>query len=130
MERLRLDVMKELKACKGPFTSSEEVNLYLDDPQVDTKEKQKRMKKEVQFARDSSTTLPRVSPIFKIQVTGSDKKRRDKTATEFGEALLVYLASMKIGLSWTILLSRKAFVNWPLPSPRNTFKLCAISHIC
>ena len=49
------------------------------------------MKKDIQFARDSSKTLPRVSPIFKIQVTGSDKKRRDKTAVEFGEAMKVYL---------------------------------------
>ena len=52
------------------------------------KDKQKIMKKEIQFARDSSTTLPtKVSPIFKIQVTGQDKKRKDKTAAEFGEAL-------------------------------------------
>ena len=54
------------------------------------KDKQKRMKKEIQFARDSSTTLPKVSPIFKIQVIGKVKKRKDKTAAEFGEALKVY----------------------------------------
>ena len=49
------------------------------------------MKKEVKFARDSSTTLPRVDPLFKIQVTMKNKKHRDKTAIEFGEALMVYL---------------------------------------
>ena len=32
------------------------------------------MKKEVKFARDSSTTLPRVDPLFKIQVTMKNKK--------------------------------------------------------
>ena len=58
---------------------------------MDLKIKQKQLKKEIQFARDSSTTLPKVGPIFKIQVTGSDKKRRDKTAVEFTEALKVYL---------------------------------------
>ena len=57
------------------------------------KEKQVRMKKEVKFARDSSTTLPRVDPIFKIQVQEklNSKKRRDKTAEEFGAALMAYL---------------------------------------
>ena len=90
-ERKRLNMLEELKSYKGPFTNSDEVQLYLDDPDVDIKDKQKRLKKEVQFARDSSTTLPKVSPIFKIQVTMKDKKRRDKTAIEFGDALKVYL---------------------------------------
>ena len=90
-ERKRLNMLEELKACKGPLTNSDEVQMYLDDIELDSKEKQKRLKKEVQFARDSSTTLPKVSPIFKIQVTAKDKKRRDKTAVEFGEALKVYL---------------------------------------
>ena len=36
---------------------------------IPEKEKQARMKKEVQFARDSSTTLPRVDSLFKIQVS-------------------------------------------------------------
>ena len=49
------------------------------------------MKKEVQFARNSSTTLPRVDPMFKVQVTLENKKRRDKTALEFAEALMAYL---------------------------------------
>ena len=94
-ERKRLNLLEDLKASNGPFTNSDEVQLYLDDPLIDMKEKQRRFKREVQFARDSSTTLPKVSPIFKIQVTGPDKKRRDKTASEFGEALKVYLGKRK-----------------------------------
>ena len=50
-----------------------------------------RMKKEVQFARESSTTLPRVDPLFKIQVTDKNIKKRDKTAEEFGISLMCYL---------------------------------------
>ena len=46
---------------------------------------------EVQFARESSTTLPLVDPIFKIQVTLPTKKRRDKTADEFAASLMAYL---------------------------------------
>ena len=51
----------------GPFTNAEEVEEYLKS-EVPEKEMQGRMKKEIQFARDSSTTLPRVDPLFKIQV--------------------------------------------------------------
>ena len=49
------------------------------------------MKKDIQFARDSSTNLPKVSPLFKIWITMSDKKQQDKTAQEFGDALKIYL---------------------------------------
>ena len=42
---------------------------------------------EVQFARDSSTTLPKVDPLFKIQVVLPNKKRSE----EFGEALMIFL---------------------------------------
>ena len=94
-ERKRLNLLEELKGYSGPFTNSDEVQLYIDDVTLDSKTKQKRLKKEVQFARDSSTTLPKVSPIFKIQVTNKDKKRRDKNAEEFGEALKVYLGKRK-----------------------------------
>ena len=59
---------KTLKKCSGPFTNAEEVQIYLENPDPTDKEKQTRMKKEIKFARDSSTTLPRTDPLFKIQV--------------------------------------------------------------
>ena len=71
-ERKRLVKLEELKELGGPFTNAEEVEVYLKDLKNDLnldKPKQIRMKKEVQFARDSSTTLPRVDQLFKIQVT-------------------------------------------------------------
>ena len=43
---------------------------------------------EIQFARDSSTLLPKTDPIFKIQITIPETgKRRQKTPSEFGFAL-------------------------------------------
>ena len=51
----------------------------------------KTLKLELRFARESSTTLPQADPIFRIQVTLPSKKRRDKTESEFGESLMVYL---------------------------------------
>lgn len=67
---------------KLPFTNAEEVEEYMLSPVPDIATKQKRMKKEIQFARNSSTTLPKFDPLFKVQVTkfGQTKKRRDKTA--------------------------------------------------
>ena len=90
-ERKTLTLLEQLKILEGPFTNAEEVQEYLENSDVDPKVKQATMKKEVKFARDSSTTLPRVDPLFKIQVTMKNKKRRDKTAIEFGEALMAYL---------------------------------------
>ena len=86
-ERKRLDMLEELKSMGGPFTNLQEVEVYLKGSDVD----KKRLKKELQFARDSSVTLPRVDPLFRVQVTLPNKQRRDKTATEFGESLMVYL---------------------------------------
>ena len=42
------------------------------------------MKLELKYARDSSITLPKSDPIFRIQVSELNKKRRDKTSEEFG----------------------------------------------
>ena len=76
--RKRLKLLESLKAMSGPFTHSDDVQLYLDDLQIKEEIKKKSMKMELQFERDSSTTLPK-------------KKRRDKTAEEFGESLMFYL---------------------------------------
>ena len=78
-----MSLLEQLKAIQGPFTNAEEVQEYLEDPMIEPKVKQARMKMEVKFARDSSTTLPRVDPLFKILITRANKKRRDKTALEF-----------------------------------------------
>ena len=90
-ERKRLDILDELKDLGGPFTSAEEVQEYIEREEISEKDKQKRMKKEMRFARESSTTLPSADPIFKIQVTLPSGKRRDKTAKEFGDSLKVFL---------------------------------------
>ena len=90
-ERKRLVILETLKSSGGPFTNAEEVETFLADTSIMDKDKQRRLKKEMQFARESSTTLPKVDSLFKIQVAQINKKRRDKTAREFGESLMVYL---------------------------------------
>ena len=70
-ERKRLDMLDNLKASGGPFTNAEEVSSYMADDNLglNTKAKQRRLKLEIQFARESTTLLPKVDPIFRIQKT-------------------------------------------------------------
>ena len=91
-EEKRLDNLDSLKAQGGPFTDEREVEAYLADDNVGERDKLKRLKHELQFARDSSTLLPKTDPIFKIQVTVLETgKRRQKTPSEFGAALKALL---------------------------------------
>ncbi|QQP50794.1 Hypothetical protein FKW44_011922, partial [Caligus rogercresseyi] len=82
-ERRRLNMLDTLKSF--------EVEKFLVDESLNNNAKQQRMKVEVQFARESTTLLPKVDPIFRIQVTLPSGKRRMKTAQEFGDALMAYL---------------------------------------
>ena len=91
-EEKRLDNLDSLKAKGGPFTDEREVDEYLGNVDIDEKEKVKRMKLELQFARDSSTLLPKTDPIFRIQITVPETgKRRQKNSSEFGAALRALL---------------------------------------
>ena len=103
-ERKRLDMLEKLKADNGPFTDADMVREYMDNSDICDKLKQNRLKLEVQFARESSTTLPSVDPIFKIQVTLPTKKRREKTAEEFAISLMAYLGkkSEKSSMEYTM----------------------------
>ena len=91
-ERKRTAILQKLKEQGGPFTSAEEVDDYLADlDDLNMKEKQKRMKLEITYARDTSTLLPKADPLFKIRKVDMKGKQRDKAAVEFGEALAILL---------------------------------------
>ena len=90
-ERKRLDVLEDLKQMGGPFTTADEVTIFLDNNDMTDDAKKRRIKIEVQFTRDSSTTLPKSDPIFRIMVVLPNKKRRDKYAAEYAESLVAYL---------------------------------------
>jgi hypothetical protein len=89
-EQKKLGLLEELKEAGGPFTSAEEVEAYLLTT-LPEKEKKKRMKAEIQYARDSTTLLPKVDPLFRIRKTLPSGRQRDKTAEEFGDCLKVLL---------------------------------------
>ena len=103
-ERKRLDMLDNLKSGGGPFTDADEVSNFKKDETLglDSKAKQKRLKLEIQFARESTTLLPKVDPLFRIQKTLPTVKRCDKTGEEFAEALMAYLGKKgdRIGLEY------------------------------
>ena len=53
-------MLDNLKASGGPFTDAEDVCKYMSEDMVehDPKVKQRRLKLEIQFARESTTLLP------------------------------------------------------------------------
>ena len=59
-ERKSLLMLEDLKQDNGPFTNAEEVQDFMEKDISESK-KQARLKKEVKFARESSTTLPKVT---------------------------------------------------------------------
>ena len=83
-------MLDTVKMSGGPFTYADEIESFLQQP-MDPKEKQKHMKMKLKFARDISTLLPKVDPLFKIKVTLPSGKRMDKTSEEFSEALQFFL---------------------------------------
>ena len=85
----RLDLLCNLKEEGGPFTCAEEVDIFLSS-QVNENMK-KRMKLEIKYARDSSKRLPKNDPLFRIQISLPNKKRRDKDSGEFAIALKAIL---------------------------------------
>ena len=68
----------------GPFTKDEDLETFCTNAKDAKaagkirKDGQKRLKMEMKFARELSKTLPKNDPIFRMQVTLPNKKRRDK----------------------------------------------------
>ena len=82
-ERKRIVSLQKLKEQGGPFTSAEEVDAYLSDlDENNKKEKQKRMKLEISYARDTSTLLPKVDPLFKIRKVDLKGKQASGIASQ------------------------------------------------
>lgn len=88
----KLQVLKSLKEGGGPFTCPEEIDAYMSNVSVENTLAQNRMKNEVTYARDSSKSLPKSHDYFKIMTTGSNGKRRNKTAAEYAESLKLYFS--------------------------------------
>ena len=84
--------LKDLKTFGGPFTDPDSVDKFLTDDTIKADDKRKRMKKEVQYCSDTSLSVPRKNPVFKIRAPKqTGVKSRELTAEEFGINLKVLL---------------------------------------
>ena len=80
--------LKELKKVGSPFTDVYSIDSYLADESLLMKERKSRMKMEIQYARDTSLSIPRKNPVFRIRKQKSARKKaQELSAFEFGENL-------------------------------------------
>ena len=91
-------VLKQLDYLKkegGPFTTCDEVDEYLSKENINIKMTKKIIKMEVQYSRDSSLSLPKNNPVFRIRkkkAKGSVQKLQDLSPQEFGENLKILIS--------------------------------------
>ena len=89
IEARKLRDLEDIRAEGGPFVSSDEVDVYLSR-YINNVIKQKCMRREVRYARDTCHTLPKSHTIFKM-FDMSKKPRKLLTPQQFGYNLKVLL---------------------------------------
>ena len=73
-------ILRNLKEDGGPFTRTEEIELYvMNDQAIEEKNKQKRLKLQVQYAKATSVILNKTDLIFRI-MNVKNGKRTTKSA--------------------------------------------------
>lgn len=93
VDQRKLIILEKLKLAGGPFTSAEQIDSYLEI-EKDQKVAQKRLREEVTYARDTSTSLPRVHQLFKMMsVDKTTRKRKLLSATDFATNLKTLLGN-------------------------------------
>lgn len=86
VDRRRNKDLETLKSMGGPFTSSTQVDQYLQNPDLEELVKVGRMFLEVRYARDTSLSLPKTSDIFRLM-----KEHKRLPSTIYGINIKVYL---------------------------------------
>ena len=105
-----LKKIEELKSHGGPFTNSKEIEDFINDSNIDAKVQTKRMKTEVMYSRDTSLSVPKSNPVFRIRSQRIPGRRiRQLTYNEFGENLKILMDKKMEAIGKTI--SIKAFAD-------------------
>jgi len=89
LEEARMKTLSILRAAGGPFVTSAEVLEYTADETAIQLEKQKRLANEVKYHRDTSRSLPRSHPLFRMMAVCPQTKKRSKMSVHELEANLV-----------------------------------------
>ena len=80
-----LKQLEYLKSFQGPFTKCDEIDSYLMDETISSEDKKKRLKTEVQYARDTSLSVPKNNKVFKIRTSKLPGKGSvELSPTQFG----------------------------------------------
>ena len=94
LEESRIKTLSLLREAGGPFVTASEVLDYtadLDD--TNELEKQKRLANEIKYLRDTSRSLPRSHPLFRMMTVCPQSKKRTKlNAQGFASNLVKYLS--------------------------------------
>ena len=99
-----------LKEFGGPFTTTQEIDIFLEREDIEEKVKVNRMKTEVMVARDTSLSLPKSNPVFRIRTMKMQgKKTRQLKPEEFGENLKILLNKKLEAVDKSVTI--KAFVD-------------------
>ena len=101
VENSKVDTRKNsdlstLKKVHGPFTSSDEVNAYVNDDSISEEIKTDRLYTEVRYARDTCLSLPKKSPIFRLK-----RDYKNLSYFEYSKNLCVYLDKISTNASVT-----------------------------
>ena len=103
-------ILKNLKALKkdgGPFTTTCGIDQFLNDQNITSHEKRKRMKKEVQYAGDTLLSIPHTNPVFGIRTPKQvGKKSRELNAEEFGTNLKTLIEKKTAALVKNVTISQ------------------------
>ena len=66
-EKRKMGDLQKLKSLGGPLTTPDEVDVLVNDDDLSDEQKQDRLYIEVRYARDTTLSLPKVSPIFRLK---------------------------------------------------------------
>ena len=95
-ERRRNGDLQKLKCYGGPMTKPEEVDKLVEDVDTSEAEKLDRLYLEVRYARDTTLSLPKSSPLFRLK----DKYKKLPLET-YQKNLKVYLSKVSCAASTT-----------------------------
>ena len=78
--------LTHLKKVNGPFTDSRDVDTYISNPLISDEDKNNRLYTEVRYARNTSTSFPKASDIFRLK-----RRYKNLDTAEYATNLKIYL---------------------------------------
>ena len=92
-EAFQHKLLRNLKADGRPFDSVEDIEKYMRTEKSE-KEKQKRLKMEVQYCRDTSARLLHSNKLFNIMKPKGQGKKETLSSSQFSKNLKLYFGKV------------------------------------